>query len=283
MGFNNPIVPWREIERALSDRPRPSDRRNRGNYYSHAPDGANGGDSPAWSPRRAVYEPPVRLERRASATPYAELHCHSSFSFLDGASQPEELAEEAVRAGLEALALTDHDGFYGVVRFSEAAKAVGLPTVFGSELSLGPTALENGMGSPAAPRQGEADPEGIHLVVLARNPRGYGSLSSTISLGQMAGVEKGKPDYASVDWSGTHGGDWLVLTGCRKGPLARALLAEGPAAAGYRLDRLIEVFGRDNVAVELWDHGDPLDAVRNDGLAALAVGRGVAVVATGNV
>ena len=54
---------------------------------------------------------------------YAELHCHSNFSFLDGASHPEELAEEAARLGLAALALTDHDGFYGVVRFAEAARA----------------------------------------------------------------------------------------------------------------------------------------------------------------
>ena len=54
---------------------------------------------------------------------YAELHCHSNFSFLDGASHPEELAEEAARLGLAALAITDHDGFYGVVRFAEAARA----------------------------------------------------------------------------------------------------------------------------------------------------------------
>jgi error-prone DNA polymerase len=291
MGFNNPIVPWSEIERTLSDRPRTRSRTRAdhagrpapGDRYSHVPDGANGGDSPAWSARRPAYEPPPGLERRTNATSYAELHCHSSFSFLDGASQPEELAEEAVRAGLEALALTDHDGFYGVVRFSEAAKAVGLPTVFGAELSLGPGALGNHHLPPAASRQGEPDPHGIHLVVLARNPRGYADLSSTISLGQMAGTEKGKPDYGGVDWSGTHRGNWLVLTGCRKGPLARALLAEGPGAAGRELDRLVEAFGRDNVAVELWDHGDPLDTARNDALARLAVQRRVHLVATNNV
>ena len=70
-------------------------------------------------------------------TEYAELHSHSNFSFLDGASHPEELVEEAARLGLEALALTDHDGLYGVVRFAEAARRVGLPTVFGAELTLG--------------------------------------------------------------------------------------------------------------------------------------------------
>ena len=67
---------------------------------------------------------------------YAELHAHSSFSFLDGASSPEELAEEAVRLGLDALTLTDHDGVYGIVRFAEAADALGLPTGFGAELNL---------------------------------------------------------------------------------------------------------------------------------------------------
>ena len=72
-----------------------------------------------------------------SRVPYAELHCHSNFSFLDGASHPEQLAEEADRLGLEALALTDHDGLYGVVRFAEAARTVGLPTVFGAEVTLG--------------------------------------------------------------------------------------------------------------------------------------------------
>src|SRR5579863_9929483 len=67
---------------------------------------------------------------------YAELHCHSNFSFLDGASHPEELAAEAARLGLSGLALTDHDGLYGVVRFCEAARRLGLPTVLGAELTL---------------------------------------------------------------------------------------------------------------------------------------------------
>src|ERR1700689_3113734 len=98
---------------------------------------------------------------------YAELHCHSNFSFLDGASHPEELAIEAARLGLSALALCDHDGLYGVVRFAEAARAVGLPTVFGAELTL----------APGRPRTGAPDPVGTHLVVLARDATGYASLS----------------------------------------------------------------------------------------------------------
>ena len=81
---------------------------------------------------------------------YAELHAHSNFSFLDGASHPEELAAEAVRLGLSALALTDHNGLYGVVRFAEAARAFGLPTVFGAELTI--TGLPgSGRGSCGVP------------------------------------------------------------------------------------------------------------------------------------
>src|SRR5437867_11533446 len=106
VGFNNPNMPWSELERQLSwDRPRP------GHPESH---------------HRQPYEPPPAVVRKRGAVPYAELHCHTNFSFLDGASKPEELVEEAARLGLEALAVTDHDGMYGVVRFAEAAAAVGL-------------------------------------------------------------------------------------------------------------------------------------------------------------
>jgi error-prone DNA polymerase len=261
MGFNNPDVPWSELERALSGRPR-----------RRVPEGANGGDSPAWSHHREAYVPPPRFERAVAGTPYAELHSHSNFSFLDGASHPEELAEEAARLGLEAVALTDHDGLYGVVRFAEAARAVGVPAAFGAELSLGLT----------APQNGAADPEGTHLLVVARDPAGYACLAATLSAAHLAGGEKGRPDYSGIDWSAVHGGHWLVLTGCRKGAVPKALVEAGPAAAERELLRLVEAFGAANVAVELWDHGDPLDSTRNDALAELAVRHGLDVVATTN-
>src|SRR4249920_82163 len=119
---------------------------------------------------------------------YAELHCHSNFSFLDGASHPEELAEEAVRLGLAALAITDHDGFYGVVRFAEAARAVDLPTVFGAELTLLGAASDRERDH----KQGIPDPPGEHLIVLAQGPVGYARLAKAISEAQLAG-EKGAP------------------------------------------------------------------------------------------
>ena len=208
--------------------------------------------------------------------PYAELHCHSNASFLDGASHPSELVEEAVRLGLEALALTDHDGMYGVVRFAEAARQRGLPTVFGAELTLAPA------GRKPEPRSGTPDPAGEHLVVLARDPEGYARLCQAITAAQLAG-SKGAPRGDLGRLAALHGGHWLVLTGCRKGAVPAALAEHGPSAAAHALGRLVEAFGRDHVLVELWDHGDPLDSTRNDALVRLAASAGVGVVATNNV
>ena len=203
---------------------------------------------------------------------YAELHAHSGFSFLDGASDPEELAAEGARLGLSALALTDHHGLYGVVRFAEAARSFGLATLFGSEITL----------EGNDDRVGVRDPSGEHLVVLARSPEGYRHLSTTLGEAHLARGEKGSPRF-TLDAVASHAHEWLILTGCRKGPLTRALLAQGPRAAQRELERLIDVFGRENVAVELWDHGAPDDVARNDVLAHLAVRYNVDLVATGNV
>ncbi len=213
---------------------------------------------------------------------YSELHCHSNFSFLDGASYPEELVAEAARLELGALALTDHDGLYGVVRFAEAAKEVGVPTVFGAELTLAGRG-QDPAGAPAVPapaRTGIPDPPGSHLIVLARGPEGYSRLARAISEGHLAGGEKGRPRYDIDRLAELAGGHFLILTGCRKGAVPAALVKAGPIAAARELDRLVERFGSENVIVELFDHDDPIDSARNDALATLAVRRDLGIVAT---
>ncbi len=216
-------------------------------------------------------------------TPYAELHCHSNFSFLDGASHPEQLVAEAVRLGICAMALTDHDGLYGVVRFAEAARLAGLRSAFGAELTLAPRGAGKKGSGKKAERTGAPDPAGEHLEVIARDPDGYSRLSRAIAEAHLAGKEKGLPLTGLDDLAGRHDGHWLVLTGCRKGSVPAALTASGPAAASHALRTLVEAFGPENVAVELWDHGDPLDTARNDALAHLAVTAGLPIVATNNV
>ncbi len=259
MGWNNPPIPWSEFERRLSGRrtgeqadERPSSRKR-----------------PAYTPAPIVQE-----EETDGHVPYAELHAHTNFSFLDGASSPEELLEEATRLRLHGLAVTDHDGLYGVVHLAEAAEAYErVKTVFGAELSL----------ELSRPQNGEADPEGSHLVVLAKKQEGYHRLAAAITDGQLAGEEKGRPVYDVAELARRASGEWMVLTGCRKGDVRLALASDGERAAEREVARLGELFGRDNVLVELIDHGNPRDTTDNDVLARIAARLGMPVVATNNV
>ena len=258
MGWNNPDVPWAELEAVLSGRPRD------GSSLTGGPE-ADGGDSPAWSRKREPYQPP-ELAVPEDQVPYAELHCHSNFSFLDGASHPEELVEEAARLGLEAIALTDHDGMYGVVRFAEAATELKIPTAFGAELSLGLSAPQNGV----------ADPEGSHLLLLATEPEGYRALCRVISAAQLRGQEKGRPVYDLKQVVDETAGRVLALTGCRKGLVQQAMRGGGDPAGELR--RLVDWFGPDRVAVELTHAGLPTDTEVTDTLAGLAATAGLPTI-----
>ena len=270
MGWDNPPLPWQELQRRMTW---PADCELAGDEPAEPAEGEPvkpARDVPAAGPRNPALPPPGTI-------PWAELHCHSSFSFLDGASTPDELVAEAARLGLETLAITDHDGMYGVPQFAQAAAPLGdqgisLATVFGAELSLG------GGGRAGAP-----DPEGGHLLVLARDPEGYRRLCAVISAAQLAGGKKGRPIYDLGALAGAHDGHWVVLTGCRKGAVPAALAADGPEAAWRELTALTEMFGHENVMVELTCHHDPGDDGRNDLLARLAALADLGVVATGNV
>ncbi len=267
MRWGNPPLPWREFEKLLSWR------------GEGAQGAAASGPDATGSHGKAPEEAPGAARARRAGPAWAELHCHSSYSFLDGASSPEDLVAEAAALGLDALAITDHDGMYGVPQFAQAAarlkEQAGIPlgTVFGAELSLD---LPGGQG-------GIPDPAGRHLLVLARDPEGYRRLCRVISAAQLRGGEKGRPSYDEAGLAQAHGGHWVVLTGCRKGAVPAALAAGGPEAAAGQLRRLADMFGRENVAVELTCHDQPEDDERNDALYELATGTGTAVIATGNV
>jgi error-prone DNA polymerase len=255
MGWNNPPVPWREHERLLAGR------------------------------AEAVIDAPVSHRRRlpgatvqrpeGEVTPYAELHCHSNFSFLDGASAPADLVAEAIGLGLRGLAITDHDGLYGAPALAEAARMLRpssgepLPTMYGAELSLGLTGPQNGV----------PDPEGEHLLVLARGVEGYHRLAGALTDAHLRGEQgerdaaaKGRPLYDLDELAERAEGHWLILTGCRKG--FRSAEAVG---------RLVDLFGAENVVVELTDRRIPGGDRVNDRLAALARHGGLPTVATGNV
>ena len=176
-----------------------------------------------------------------AAARYAELHCRSNFSFLGGASHPEEYVARAGDLGLEALALTDRDGVYGAVRFSKAAKAAGVHAIVGAELTLDP-------GKSAAR---------VHLVLLVEDERGYANLASAISAAQLRGKKRDARLRLS-DLSGKTDG-LVALSGSHSGWIEEALLRGDLATARERAATLRDLFpGR--LFVEVQHHLRPEDA-----------------------
>ena len=198
---------------------------------------------------------------------YAELHCRSNFSFLYGASHPEQLVEAAVHNQLAALALTDRNGLYGVVKFAQEARTFGLPTLFGAELTCSSHNI----------RDGDAQ-----IVLIADGPSGYSRLSHAITLGQLAG-SKSAPVFDTAKIAEDLADSCWVLTGASTGIVNQSLERHGPQVASRQLQKLVSEFGRDRVLVELCDHGDPLDSSRNDALVQLAMRHDLQCVATNDV
>ncbi|MEJ5997502.1 error-prone DNA polymerase [Corynebacterium sp. H130] len=187
-GFNGRPLSWSKLERILSGKP-------------------------TTTPVSVAH---LGSESVASTSPlghFAELHARSSYNFLVGASEPEALVARAAQLGMPALGIVDRDGFYGAVKFAEAAAQVGIGTVFGAELSL--------IDAP--------------LTVLARSPEGYRRLSRVISEARMAGGEKDACVYPPLELLAEHAEHWVVLADHRWWPA---------------LDSLIEVFGSGNVVLE---------------------------------
>ena len=244
--------------------------------------------------------------------PYCELHEHSNFSFLDGASHPEELIARAARLGLPALAVTDHAGLYAAVRLSkaaaqtrtDAAQGAGLAPVtaiIGIELAIprdedelrlarrGRKLNDPYRGERASrgwPGELHAGPiPGDHLVLLARDADGYTALSRLASRGHLAG-EKQFPVFARelVEAALDEGRGHLIgLSGCRNGEVPRHLLAGERAAALDAAKRWALRFPDGDFALELSHHLEPDDDWLVAQLAELAQGAGLPTVVTNQV
>ena len=204
---------------------------------------------------------------------YTELHCHSAYSFLDGASDPAELAATAAGLGHEALALTDHDNVCGAMEFAHACKGVGVRPIFGCELTV------------EVPRR---LPRPVHLTLLAEDTRGWANLCRLVT-GAHRGTREGKgmrepfPPSLPIDELEGHTEGLVCLSGCaRDGAVAGTWGRGDPASADHLARHLLRAFGPDNFRIELqrpyWRH----DRSRNRWLASLAGRLGVPTVATGD-
>jgi error-prone DNA polymerase len=204
-----------------------------------------------------------------SAAGYAELHCHSALSLLDGASLPESLAERAAALGYSALALTDHDEMGGVVRFGTACQALALPGILGAELTVRMPELGG--------RGGERR---THMVLLAETRQGYRNIASLVTRARMDS-DRGKP---SVPWAlvTRHAEGVTALTGCPRGWLPQLLAESRHDEAWTAACELRDVFGA-HLAVECWDHRLPEERALVHPLRALATRLGVPWVVTNDV
>ena len=192
---------------------------------------------------------------------YIELHCHSAFSFLDGASLPEQLALTASQLGYPALALTDHNGLYGSMAFAHSCQKLGLQAITGAELTL---------------------LDGSHVTLLAETPAGYANLCRLITEAHLGRADRRDPrlDFASLE--ARHAG-LIVLSGCRNGLVPGVLRRDGPAAARRFAERCRAVFGPERFFVELQRNYVRGDRALTLALKDLADCVQLGVVASGNV
>jgi error-prone DNA polymerase len=192
---------------------------------------------------------------------YIELHCHSAFSFLDGASLPEQLILQAQELGYPALALTDHNGLYGSMVFAQAAKHLGMQAITGAEITL---------------------LDGPHVTLLAETPTGYANLCRLLTEAHLGREDRRDPrlDFASLEER--HDG-LIILSGCRDGLLSRALAQQGYSAARRLAEYCRAVFGKERFFVELQRNAVRGDRARTRALCDIAHSVGLSVVATGDV
>jgi error-prone DNA polymerase len=192
--------------------------------------------------------------------PYVELHCHSAFSFLDGASLPDEIVPAALELGYEAVALTDHNTVSGSMEFAVSAQALGLSPIHGAEIDLAP---------------GDS-PGGRHLTLLVQDAGGWSNLCRILTRAHVHTREKpGPPSQAFVELSDVldHAQGLICLSGCA----LRGVHDE------FTLRRLLDAFGADRLRVELQRPFLRDDRARNRSLERVAQRLGVRCVATGNV
>lgn len=191
---------------------------------------------------------------------YAELHCRSNFSLLDGGSHPEELIARAKELELSAVAITDRDGLYGAVRFSQAAKEDGIDAIIGAELTIG---------------------DGARIVALVQDARGYANLSRLISRAHLD-HPRGTPRISYAELAGGAAG-LIALADFEAGAPAQAC-ARGDLAAANRAAALLrDIFGRDGCFIEIQRHLLQDDGPRIRALIDVARASGLGVVATGGV
>jgi error-prone DNA polymerase len=224
---------------------------------------------------------------------YVELHAHSAFSFLDGASTPMELAAAAAAHGYSAFALTDHDGLWGSMEFAHACRGFGIRAITGAELTvrLRPAGPVSDSGLSLSGESSESSPPAggdVHITLLVEDEVGYRNLCRLLTLAH-AHTRDNTPRQQMQPWATLgqveeHAEGLVCLSGCARDGAVAGAFERGDTAKGERLARrLIGAFGRDRFRIELQRPYWRRDRARNRWLALLAERLDIPCLATGNV
>jgi DNA polymerase-3 subunit alpha len=208
-----------------------------------------------------------------SVPEFVHLHTHSEFSLLDGACRLPGLVKTAVDMGMPALALTDHGVMYGNITFYSEAKKAGLNPILGCEVYVAPRSRTQ--------RDPRMDRELYHLVLLAKEEKGYKNLIKLVSIAFSEGLYY-KP-RVDKELLSQYGDGLIALTACIGGEVPSKLRKIGMEAAEASLNDYIDIFGRDNLYLELQEHFLPEQAPVNAGVIELAKKSGLKLVATNDI
>ena len=210
---------------------------------------------------------------------YIELHANSAFSFLEGGSQPEALAERAFTLGMPAIAMMDRNGFYGSARFHKIASENGIKAHVGAEVAV--AGLGNRVTPPVwLPHQHLTEP--IRLPLLCETREGYQNLCQLITRFKMRETTK-QEGFAKLSDFEEYRRGLVCLTGGEEGPLAAALMNGGEAAGRASVERLVRIFGQNNVYVEVQRHRERTQEWRNQAALRIAESLHLPVLATNGV
>ena len=206
---------------------------------------------------------------------FVHLHLHTEFSLLDGMIRTGDLAKRAAELGMPAVAMTDHGNLYGAIQFHQKCTKAGVKPIFGCEIYLAPLSMEDKKDLVGRKRA-------THMTLLAETNEGWHNLSKLVSKGHLEGSYYGKPrvDRAALR---EFSKGIICLTGCISGPVNEWLRAGDEEKARETLAELVDIYGRENVYVEIHNHGLEPQRLVTPGLLKLAAEFGLKPVAANDV
>ncbi|MDP7612459.1 MAG: DNA polymerase III subunit alpha [Dehalococcoidia bacterium] len=206
---------------------------------------------------------------------YSELHCHTNYSFQEGASSPEEILIKAHELEISAVAITDHDNLCGAIEFAQMAKTIGIQAIIGVELTLNAGTLEQ-------PNKNDLSDKQKHLTLLAENLTGYKNISTLISYAHLHSAKRNYPEL-NVNFLEKYSEGVICLSGCTQGEISALIASNRYDKAKKSAELYLDIYGENNFFIEIQNNLVKGNKKLNKQMIALGDELGIEIVATNNV